>query len=65
MKMDLLHAGTSDSLDVLNADMMEAICGGDLQCKRNYRARNVFCKLNYEVKDDGTISCQRRYRRTN
>ena len=64
MKMDILHAGVDDALDVLSADMMDALCGGDERCERNYRTENTSCKLGYEAKDDGSVKCQRRYRRT-
>lgn len=62
--IDILLAGNSDSLNILNAETMETLTGGDEKCRRNYSDAHTRCKRGYEAKDNGEVNCARRYQGT-
>ena len=51
--IDILLAGNSDSLNILNAETMETLTGGDEKCRRNYSDAHTRCKRGYEAKENG------------
>lgn len=45
-KLEVLRLGESESLDILNENLMDMIIGGDIKCKKDY-----------SLGDNGTIAC--------
>lgn len=62
MKLELLKNGQADGMDILSADAMDLLAGGDMICKRRYNSGNTQCRHNYMSSDNGTVICQRGYR---
>lgn len=56
MTIEILRNGFSDSLDILNTEEMDFICGGDTKCKKDYSLTNnnttTNCGCGYESTPD-------------
>ena len=52
--LELLKAGVDDSLDILEADAMDLIMGGDVTCKKDFTQKGgvISCGCGYS---NGTI----------
>ena len=61
--IEILSSGISATMDILSADEMDSILGGDVDCKKKYIEGNVECHKRYTEVGDNII-CKKRYKYT-
>lgn len=59
----IIANGFADDINILNADEMDEIMGGDVDCKRKFVESHVECHQRY-TEVDGKFTCKKNFKWT-